>query len=211
MWHRGAAHCCIRHHGSREEQRGMEHCSKSLLAKGREETVISSPEELRRLMQETEMAKNRFSNRSGYSPIQRQIGQWPKVPSELLSDDVIDPGLMDGAVVDDMERSLELRRIAQKAFIRTQRPRVLEENRKRKEQSSPRVSGRGLCLRVQSSKREEEEKHEIGPRSQEHVPNKASWIGPGTIVAVDGASLWISMFGELWRTAREQCRIGDEH
>ena len=178
---------------------------KELLAKGREETVISSPEELRRLMQETEMAKNRFSNRSGYSPIQRQIGQWPKVPSELLSDDVIDPGLMDGAVVDDMERSLELRRIAQKAFIEhnaRESLRRIEKGRSR----VPQEFQAGDYVYVYRVAREKKRKHEIGPRSQEHVPNKASWIGPGTIVAVDGASLWISMFGELWRTAREQCR-----
>eukprot|EP00435_Cladocopium_sp_Y103_P012580 s2098_g3.t1 len=178
---------------------------KELLAKGREETVVSTREELQRLMQETEMAKNRFSNRSGYSPIQRQIGQWPKVPSTLISDDVIDPDLLDGAVVDDMERSLELRRIAQKAFIEhnaRESLRRIEKGRSR----VPQEFQAGDYVYVYRVPRDKKRKHEAGPRSQEHAPNKASWIGPGTVIAVDGASLWVSMFGELWRAAREQCR-----
>lgn len=88
-----------------------------LLETSRDETVIDSAEELKLLMQEVEMTKNRFSNRSGFAPIQRQIGQCPKVPSTLLSDEMVDAGLLDGAVVDDIERIHEMRRIAQKAFI----------------------------------------------------------------------------------------------
>lgn len=99
----------------RTERHG--HHFKELLEKPREEAVITTREELQLLMQEVEMAKNRFSNRSGFSPVQRQISQWPRVSSTLLGDDVIDPGLMNGAVVDDMERVLEMRRIAQKAFV----------------------------------------------------------------------------------------------
>lgn len=34
---------------------------------------------------------------------------------------------------------------------------------------------------------------------------KPYWVGPGTVISIEGASLWISMFGELWKTAREQC------
>ena len=43
--------------------------------------------------------------------------------------------------------------------------------------------------------------------------NKATWVGPGTVIAPDGANLWVSMLGELWRVAREQCRPAttDEH
>lgn len=36
--------------------------------------------------------------------------------------------------------------------------------------------------------------------------NRATWVGPGTVVTPDGANLWVSMLGELWRVAREQCR-----
>ena len=36
--------------------------------------------------------------------------------------------------------------------------------------------------------------------------NKATWVGPGTVVTPDGANLWVSMVGQLWKVAREQCR-----
>lgn len=38
--------------------------------------------------------------------------------------------------------------------------------------------------------------------------NKPTWVGPGTVIAPDGANLWVSMLKkELWRVARElQCR-----
>ena len=88
---------------------------KDLLEKSRQEIVITNERELQLLMQELEMAKNRFSNRSGFSPVQRQIGQWPRAPISILSDDVIDPGLLGGAVVDEIER--EMRRVTHKAFI----------------------------------------------------------------------------------------------
>ena len=90
---------------------------KELLEKARSEIVLTNQEELKLLMQEVEAAKNRFSNRPGFSPVQRHIGQWPRCPSEILSDDVVDPTLVAGALVDDIERLHEMRRIAQKAFI----------------------------------------------------------------------------------------------
>ena len=37
--------------------------------------------------------------------------------------------------------------------------------------------------------------------------NKAMWVGRGTVIAPDGANLWISMMGQLWKVAREQCRM----
>ena len=78
--------------------------------KGKSRVVISNEEEMRMLMQEVEQAKNRYANRSGFSPVQRQLGQWPRGPGELLSDDVVDPLLASGALVDDIERFHEVRR-----------------------------------------------------------------------------------------------------
>ena len=40
---------------------------------------------------------------------------------------------------------------------------------------------------------------------EEHS-NKATWVGPGVVIMPDGANLWISMLGEVWKVAREQCR-----
>lgn len=40
----------------------------------------------------------------------------------------------------------------------------------------------------------------------DHAKNKPTWVGPGTVVAPDGANLWVTVWGELWKVAREQCR-----
>lgn len=44
-----------------------------------------------------ETAKNRLSNRSGFSPAQRQIGFNLGLPGSLASDDVYDPSLLQGS------------------------------------------------------------------------------------------------------------------
>ena len=45
-----------------------------------------------------------------------------------------------------------------------------------------------------------------GEARDEFAANKPTWIGPGTVITTDGANLWVSMIGELWKVAREQCR-----
>lgn len=102
------------------ERRGAHY--KELLGKARTEMVLEDESELKLLMQEVESVKNRYSNRSGFAPIQRQIGQWPRAPTEIMSDDVIDPMLVSGAMVDDVERLWEMRRMAQKAFVKYTMP-----------------------------------------------------------------------------------------
>lgn len=74
--------------------------------------------ELALLLQECECEKNRFMNRSGYSPVQRQIGQWPRLPGSLMSDEMLDPALQVQCTSDDFSRLLELRQLAQDAFVR---------------------------------------------------------------------------------------------
>ena len=66
---------------------------KSMIERSREELAPESLEELSQILHACECAKNRYSNRSGYSPTQRQIGQWPRMPSNLLSDEELDPAL----------------------------------------------------------------------------------------------------------------------
>ena len=53
---------------------------KTMIEHARAATPIESVQDLKLLLQECESAKNRFMNRSGYSPVQRQIGQWPRLP-----------------------------------------------------------------------------------------------------------------------------------
>ena len=49
---------------------------KELMEKCRSDVVVTNKLELRSLMMEVEQSKNRYSNRSGFAPVQRQIGQW---------------------------------------------------------------------------------------------------------------------------------------
>ena len=60
--------------------------------------VMTEEAKLRRLMQKVESVKNRFANRSGFSPTQSRIGQWPRAPTDITSDEVIDPTLVAGAL-----------------------------------------------------------------------------------------------------------------
>ena len=185
------------------ERRGAHY--KELLDKARSEVVVTSTAELRLLMQEVEQAKNRFSNRSGFSPVQRQIGQWPRCPTEILSDDVLDPTLVAGAMVDDLERLHEMRRVAQKAFV--------ESNARRAVQRTLQARGRtteefkpGDYVYVYRVHKPRKRRYG-GLPERDTARNKPCWVGPGTVVMVDGANLWISVWGELWKAAKEQCRL----
>ena len=51
----------------------------------------SSPLALQHFAVECNAAKNRLSNRSGYSPVQRVFGIGHRLPADLTSDDVYAP------------------------------------------------------------------------------------------------------------------------
>ena len=63
---------------------------KDLLAKGLETEVVFTPDDLEDLLAEIVSLKNRRGNRGGFTPYQLVIGQNPRVPHELLSDDAVD-------------------------------------------------------------------------------------------------------------------------
>lgn len=181
------------------------HHFKELLEKARTEMVVTQEDELRRLMQEVESIKNRYSNRSGFSPVQRQIGQWPRTPADITSDEVIDPSLVAGALVDDVERLWEMRRVAQKAFV---------------EHNAKEAVGKALRGRARTSvefqpgdfvyiyRVHRQRKRRLGiALDVDYAKNKPTWVGPGTVVCPDGANLWVTVWGELWKVAKEQCRL----
>eukprot|EP00435_Cladocopium_sp_Y103_P050345 s671_g15.t1 len=178
---------------------------KELLAKARQEVVITEDRELRLLMQEVEQAKNRFSHRSGFSPVQRQIGHWPRVPGEILGDDVLDPMLVQGSMVDDIERIHEMRRIAQKAFVdyNTQRSKGRVERGRTRTTQEFQAGDYVFVYRVERARK----KKHGGVDLKESPSHKPQWVGPGTVVAIEGANLFVVVAGELWKVAREQCRL----
>ncbi|CAK9005569.1 Retrovirus-related Pol polyprotein from transposon RE2 (Retro element 2) (AtRE2) [Includes: Protease RE2 [Durusdinium trenchii] len=139
---------------------------KDLLEKARAEAVASSEDELRRLMQEVEMVKNRLQ-----------------------------------LVTDDMERQLERRRVAQKAFVEHNET-VKKAFRARSRPPQEFSAGDYVYVyRVPHQRK----RRVGGPDFVDRATAKPYWVGPGTVISIEGASLWISMFGELWKTAREQC------
>ena len=91
---------------------------KSMIEKAREASPPATLEDLRMILYECEAAKNRYMNRSGYSPVQRQIGQWPRLPGSLMSDETIDPALQAQGTSDAFDKLLEIRQVAQEAFMK---------------------------------------------------------------------------------------------
>ena len=177
---------------------------KELLEKARSEVVIQSTKDLKQLMVEVEQAKNRYSNRSGFAPIQRQIGQWPRLPTSIMSDEAIDPTLLNGVITDDLEKLHHMRNIAHKAFCEHNAKSTL----KRALRARPRVwvdYKPGEYVFVFRVPRMKKRTHG-GPVDDASLSTKARWVGPGVVIAPDGANLWVSMLGELWKVAREQCR-----
>ncbi|CAK9094398.1 Putative transposon Ty5-1 protein YCL074W, partial [Durusdinium trenchii] len=177
---------------------------KDLLNKVRSEVVVQSPEDLKRVMAEVEMTKNRYSNRSGFAPVQRQIGQWPRLPTSIMSDEAVDPTLLGGVLTDDLEKLHHMRRVAQKAFC--------EHNAKNTYQRSMRARPRtwtsyqpGEYVFVFRAPRLKKRKHGAAVDDMS-LSTKARWVGPGVVITPDGANLWVAMMGELWKVAREQCR-----
>ena len=177
---------------------------KDILEKARSEEVITSEQELVSLMREVEQAKNRYSNRSGFAPVQRQIGQWPRVPNSLLADDHLDVTLVDGMMVDDLERLHQMRRVAQKAFVEVNARTSMRKALHGRSRTWQNYEAGDLVYvyrvpRARKTKSGAKEMYEL-------ATNKATWVGPGTVIVPDGANLWIAMMGELWKVAREQCR-----
>ena len=80
----------------------------------------SSPMALQRLTMECNAAKNRLSNRSGYSPLQRVFGIGHRLPADLTSDDINGPDpVYDLAAADaSFEESRQIREAAMKAHAR---------------------------------------------------------------------------------------------
>ena len=178
---------------------------KELLEKARTEMVITQDDELRRLIQEVESIKNRYSNRSGFAPVQRQIGQWPRAPADISSDEVIDPSLVAGALVDDVERLWEMRRVAQKAFVEHNAKEAVGKALRGRARTTAEFQA-GDFVYIYRVHRQRKRRHGVLP-DVDYAKNKPTWVGPGTVVCPDGANLWVTVWGELWKVAKEQCRL----
>ncbi|OLQ14984.1 hypothetical protein AK812_SmicGene847 [Symbiodinium microadriaticum] len=176
---------------------------KAIYDKARDMAQVSSWEEIKTLLLEVESAKNRYGNRSGFSPMQRQIGHSLRLPASLLSDDPLDPSLMIQSAGDEMRRILEIRRMAQEAYIKTQTETAITKA-KHARTRTPLSFLPGETVYVYRQPRERKRRHYMTPES--HEGKKPAWTGPGVVLAVEGPNVWVSMKGELWKVSMEQCR-----
>ena len=76
-----------------------------------------SKAQFRLMVVEVVSAKNRMSNRSGYSPLQRVFGIGHRLPADLTSDDAYVPDVIHDLSASDasVEESREIRLAAMKA------------------------------------------------------------------------------------------------
>ena len=180
---------------------------KEMIERSREEMPPTSQEDLVHILHACESAKNRYSNRSGYSPTQRMIGQWPRVPSSLMSDEDVDPSLQAQNCTEEFERLMEMRRIAQDAFMKVASHQAAARALKARPRLQRGFQAGDLVYVFRSlRKRKTVRGHQQAQRGS-GLGRKATWIGPGSVLAMEGSIVWVNMFGELWRAAVEQVRM----
>ena len=163
---------------------------KHVYERARDSTHVSSWEEIKTLLYEVESAKNRYGNRSGFSPMQRQIGHNMRLPGSLLSDDFLDPKLVVQSSGEEMKRVLEIRQAAQEAYIKSQTEVALSRAKNASTRSQIEFAA-GETVYVYRQPKERKRKHAMTPEA--HESRKPSWVGPGIVLAVEKPSLWVSM------------------
>lgn len=170
--------------------------AKEVFVKLLEEVGPVSPEEWRTCIYAVEAAKNRLYNRSGFSPAQRQIGANIRLPGTLASDDNLDPALMVHSAGEEVRRMLQIRQAAMEAFLKHTAKAALQraEHGRSRVMKEFKLGELVYVYRVPLRRRGEREN------------NKPKWVGPGSIIMIEGANVWISMRGELWKCAKEQVR-----
>ncbi|CAE7544937.1 Top3a, partial [Symbiodinium necroappetens] len=204
----GEAGALIRHTAARspwqagKTERAGSHF-KWVYDKARDSTFVSTWEEIKTLMLEVECARNRYGNRSGFSPMQRQIGHNLRLPGSLLSDDHLDPSLVIQSSGEEMRRVLEIRKAAQEAYMKSQTETAITKAKNARVRIQVEFLP-GETVYVYRQPKERKRRHVMTPEA--HEGRKASWVGPGVVLAVEKPSLWISMKGELWKVSQEQCR-----
>ncbi|CAJ1437918.1 unnamed protein product [Effrenium voratum] len=155
------------------------------------ELTIQTEEELQIAVASTQVARNRYYDRSGFSPYQRVFGYSPRLPAALLSDDYLDRELhLDQE--DTMARAREIRDAAAKAWMRSQ-----DNNAVRR---ADKANTRTTDLK------------DFKPNDTVYVwrenNNFRGWSGPGVVVAIseNNRSLWVSLRGYLLKVSKEHLR-----
>lgn len=175
---------------------------KTLIEKTREASPVDTMDDLRCLLHECESIKNRLMNRSGFSPVQRQIGQWPRVAGSLMSDELLDPALQLQDTSDEFDRMLALRQAAQEAFAKLSSKEAAAKSLRARPRLQRTFKAGDIVYVHRFLRKRKGVRVEPGAEVRERpTPRRATWIGPGHVLAMEGSVVWINMFGELWRAA----------
>ena len=185
------------HQQGRTERHGG--LAKQMYLRMRDQVRPDNRREWETMIYAVEQAKNRLYNRSGFSPAQRQIGQNIRIPGSLASDDPFEPSLVRHGATGEVQKLMAIRELAMEAFVK---------------QTTVDASKRAQRAKGRSNK--EFHTGEIvyvyrGPLARRSVrgeddTKRAQWVGPGTVVLVEGPNVWVSMRGEVWKCAKEQVR-----
>ena len=157
-----------------------------------QEAAVTNEDELSIAACETLWARNQYLDRSGFSPHQRVFGSSLRPPMHLLSDDVIAKELLQNPQTDAMQRTLQIREIACREWLKTQDREAVNRATKantRTTDINPVKTGDVVYL-------------------WRDTADFVGWSGPGKIIAEssNGRSLWISLRGYLIKASREQVR-----
>ncbi|CAL1154344.1 unnamed protein product [Cladocopium goreaui] len=187
--------------GKTERHGGL---AKEIFDKVKEDVVPASDLEWRQCIHAVEAAKNRLFNRSGFSPAQRQFGYNMRLPASLGSDDEFDPAIVLNSAGMEMQRLLEIKHKAMEAFIKQTTSRAVAKAQLAKHRVPQEFAAGDVVYVYRVPLQRKRAKSDVNFEDREG--RKATWVGPGVVVMLEGANAWLSIRGELWKCAREQLR-----
>ena len=157
-----------------------------------EEVQATTDIEFNQCVTETQVARNRYYHRSGFTPYQRVFDYNPRLPASLAADDIMSPILVHQSASEPIKQAWKIREAAAAAWLR----RIDEETVKR-----------GLATTTRTS---DIKNLNVGEWVYvwRNTPNFKGWSGPGVLLAEspNERSLWVSLRGHLVKVSREQVR-----
>ncbi|MEC8427241.1 MAG: transposase family protein, partial [Pseudomonadota bacterium] len=138
-------------------------------------------------------SRNRYCNRSGFSPHQRVFGSSLRLPGSLLSDDPVDRCAVSMDPTTEFQRSAEIRNAAQRAVFRHGDIRAVQQAVAARSRRTRDNIAEGQVVYVWRSNAKSKIR---------------GWVGPGVIVCLNPqkTSAWVSMRGVLVKCSVDRVR-----
>ena len=127
---------------------------------------------------ECNAAKNRLSNRSGYSPLQRVFGIGHRLPALAATDA-------------SFEESRQIREAAMKAHAEVSIRDRIEDSVRARPRSQTILRADDVIMVWKTN-----------PPSK-----RGRWVGPGVCIGTHRGSVWVNMRGSLWKCSQLQCKL----